>query len=201
MREIRPHPTIWIRATDASIEVMGKLCLRSSGERHVWWLSVGLATRQNFLTDNNPSGYIMINELELDAYIAHLQTPPPLEWHLWIIYPPYLTKRRLRVTGRCRDLMIGEHQHIHYMHRKRKVQWNHHKLFLKSHVRPHLPPPLMRHPPPDMIALEDVNHTMQSKVSAIYDSAQQTVTQGLYSSKNHKDITAWSQRDYFCGCN
>ena len=127
--------------------------------------------------------------------------PPPLEWHLWIIYPPYLTKRRLRVTGRCRDIMIGEHQHIHYMHRKRKVQWNHHKLFLKSHVRPHLPPPLMRHPPPDMIALEDVNHTMQSKVSAIYDSAQQTVTQGLYSSKNHKDITAWSQRDYFCGCN
>ena len=77
LREIRPHPPTWIGATDASLTGMGGVCYSPSGEWHVWRLTFSTAIRANILTDENPNGFLTINDLELAAYIAHLNLFAP----------------------------------------------------------------------------------------------------------------------------
>ena len=83
LREIIPHPPTWIGATYASLTDMGGVCYIPSGEWHVWGLTFSTAIKANILTDENPQGYLTINDLELAAYIAniHLFAPfmAPLE--------------------------------------------------------------------------------------------------------------------------
>ena len=72
LREIRPHPPTWIIATDASLTGMGGVCHSPNGDWHVWRLTFSTAIRANILTDKNPTGFLTINDLELEAYITHL---------------------------------------------------------------------------------------------------------------------------------
>ena len=77
LQEIRPHPPTWIGATDASLTGMGGVCYSPSGDWHVWWLTFSTVIRAHILTDENPNGYLTINDLELAAYIAHLHLLAP----------------------------------------------------------------------------------------------------------------------------
>ena len=72
LREIRPHPHTWINATDASLPGMGGVYHSPSGDWHVWRLIFSTAIQSNILTDENPQGFLTINDLELAVYIAHL---------------------------------------------------------------------------------------------------------------------------------
>ena len=56
---------------------MGGVCYSPSGYWHVWWLTFITAIRANILTDENPNGFLTINDLELAAYIAHLHLFAP----------------------------------------------------------------------------------------------------------------------------
>ena len=67
LREIMPHPPTWIGSTYASLTGMGGVCYRPSGDWHVWRLAFSTAIRANILTDENPNGFITINDLELAA--------------------------------------------------------------------------------------------------------------------------------------
>ena len=77
LRKIRPHTHTWIRATYASLTGMGGVCYIPAGDWHVWRLKFRTAIRANILTDENPNGFLTINELELAAYIAHLHLFAP----------------------------------------------------------------------------------------------------------------------------
>ena len=48
-----------------------------SGGWYVWQLSFSTAIRANILTDDNPQGFLTINDLELAAYISHLHIFTP----------------------------------------------------------------------------------------------------------------------------
>ena len=69
LREIRPHPPTWIGATDASLTGMGRVCHSPSGEWHVWWEKFSTAIQANILTNENPQGFLTINDLNLAVYI------------------------------------------------------------------------------------------------------------------------------------
>ena len=77
LQEIRPHAPKWIGATDTSLTGMGGVCYSPSGYWHVWWLTFITAIRANILTDENPNGFLTINDLELTAYIAQLNLLAP----------------------------------------------------------------------------------------------------------------------------
>ena len=77
LQEIRPHPPTWIGATDASLTGMGGVCYSPSGNWHVWRLTFSTSIRVHILTDENPNGFLTINDLELSAYIAHLHLFDP----------------------------------------------------------------------------------------------------------------------------
>ena len=57
----------------------------------------------------------------------------------------------------------------------------------------------MRQLPSD-IAVADVTHAMYSEALNVYDAAQQTLIQGLSSSKNHKEVTVLAHWEAFCCC-
>ena len=77
IQEIRPHPPTWIGATDAFLIGMGGVCYSPSGEWHIWQLTYITTIRTNILTDENPKGFLTINDLEMAAYIAHLHFLAP----------------------------------------------------------------------------------------------------------------------------
>ena len=77
LREIIPHPPTWIGATDTSLTSMGGVYHRLSGEWHVWRLTFSPAIKSHILTNENPQGFLTINDLELAAYIAHLHLSVP----------------------------------------------------------------------------------------------------------------------------
>ena len=77
LQEIKPHPPICIRSTDAPLTGMGGVCYSPSGDWHIWWLTFSTAIRANILTDENPNGFLTINDLELAAYISHLHLFAP----------------------------------------------------------------------------------------------------------------------------
>ena len=56
---------------------MGGVCHSPSGEWHVWRLTLNTAIQANILTNENPQGFLTINDLELAAYIAHLHLFAP----------------------------------------------------------------------------------------------------------------------------
>ena len=70
-------PPTWIGAKYASLTSMGRVCYIPSGDWHVWQLTFSNAIRANILTDENPQGFLTINDLEMAAYIAHLHLFPP----------------------------------------------------------------------------------------------------------------------------
>ena len=51
---------------------MGGVCYSPSGEWHTWRLTLSTAIQANILTDENPQGFLTINDLDLAAYIPHL---------------------------------------------------------------------------------------------------------------------------------
>ena len=77
LQEIRPQPPTWIGATDASLVGISRVCHSPSGEWHIWRLTFSTAIKANILTDDNPHGFLTINNLELAAYIAHLHLFAP----------------------------------------------------------------------------------------------------------------------------
>ena len=77
LREIRQHPPTWNEATDASLTGMGGVCYSPSGDSHIWRLTFSTAIRAHILTDENPNGFLTINDLEMVAYIAHLHLFAP----------------------------------------------------------------------------------------------------------------------------
>ena len=77
LREIRPHLPTWIRATYDSLTSMGGICYSPSRDWHVWRLTFRTAIRANILTDENPKGFLTINDLEMAPYIAHLHLFSP----------------------------------------------------------------------------------------------------------------------------
>ena len=77
LREIRPHPPTWIGATDVSFTGTVGVCHSPSGEWHIWRLTFGTAIQAHILTDENPQGFLTINDLDLAAYIAHLHLFAP----------------------------------------------------------------------------------------------------------------------------
>ena len=56
---------------------MGGVCYSPSGDWHVWRLTFITAIRSHILTDDNPNGFLTINNLELAAYVAHLHLFAP----------------------------------------------------------------------------------------------------------------------------
>ena len=56
---------------------MGGVCYSPSGYWHVWRLTFSTAIRAHILTDDNPRGFLTINDLELAAYIYHLHLFAP----------------------------------------------------------------------------------------------------------------------------
>ena len=56
---------------------MGGVYHSPSGEWHVWRLTFSTAMQVNILTDENPHGFLTINDLELAAYITHLHLFAP----------------------------------------------------------------------------------------------------------------------------
>ena len=77
LREIRAHPPTWIGATDASLTFMGGVCYSPSGDWHVWRLTFSTAMRDHIIIDENPNGFLTINDLDLAAYIDHLHMFSP----------------------------------------------------------------------------------------------------------------------------
>ena len=72
-----PHTPTWIGATYASLTGMSGVCYIPSREWHVWRLTFSTAVRADILTDDNPQGFLTINDLELAVYIAHLHLFAP----------------------------------------------------------------------------------------------------------------------------
>ena len=56
---------------------MDGICHIPSGEWHVWRLTFSTAIRSILINDENPQGFLTINDLELEAYIAHLHIFAP----------------------------------------------------------------------------------------------------------------------------
>ena len=56
---------------------MGGVCHSPSGEWHVWRLTFSTAIQAHILTDENPQGFLTINDLDLSEYIAHLHLFAP----------------------------------------------------------------------------------------------------------------------------
>ena len=65
-------------ATDASLTVMIGICRSPKEEHFVWRPPVGNSTAKRLLRDDNPIGYLTINNLELVVYVAHLHLFVPL---------------------------------------------------------------------------------------------------------------------------
>ena len=51
---------------------MDRVCHSPSGEWHVWRLTFSTSIQTHILTDDNPHGFLTINDLDLAAYISHL---------------------------------------------------------------------------------------------------------------------------------
>ena len=51
---------------------MGRVCHRPSWEWHVWRLTFSTVIKAHILTNENPQGFLTINDLELAEYITHL---------------------------------------------------------------------------------------------------------------------------------
>ena len=51
---------------------MSRVCYSPSRDWHAWRLPFSTAIRAKILTDENPEGFLTINNLELAAYITHL---------------------------------------------------------------------------------------------------------------------------------
>ena len=78
--EIRPPsspPPTWIGATDASLTGMGGVCYSPSREWHIFRLTFNTAIRAKIIPDDNPQGFLTINDLELAAYFSHLHIFAP----------------------------------------------------------------------------------------------------------------------------
>ena len=56
---------------------MGGVCYSPHGDWHVWRLIFSTAIRAHILTDDNPNGFLTINDLELAAYISHMHLFAP----------------------------------------------------------------------------------------------------------------------------
>ena len=56
---------------------MGGVCYSPSGEWHVWRIKFSTAIQANILTNENPKGFLTINDLDLAAYITRLQLFAP----------------------------------------------------------------------------------------------------------------------------
>ena len=75
--EIRPKPQTCIGATNASLIGMVGVCFNPLDECHLWRLAFSTTIKANMLTDKNPQGFLMINDLELAAYTTHLHLFTP----------------------------------------------------------------------------------------------------------------------------
>ena len=56
---------------------MGGVCYIPSREWHVWRITFITTIQANILTDENPQGFLTINDMELAAYITHLHLFAP----------------------------------------------------------------------------------------------------------------------------
>ena len=72
LRDIRPHHLTWKGVSYAYITGMGGVCQSLSGQWFVWRLQVVENTAKILLTEEKPQWDLTINDLELAAYVAHL---------------------------------------------------------------------------------------------------------------------------------
>ena len=78
IREIRPIPPTCIGSTDTSLTGMGVICHSPIGQHFFWRLPAGRTTAQWLLSDANPGGDLVINDLELATYVTHQHIFAPL---------------------------------------------------------------------------------------------------------------------------
>ena len=71
-KEDQTNPPTWIEATGASLTGMDGVCYSPAGEWQEWQLAFSIAIQSNIIADDNPQGFLTINDLELAVYISHL---------------------------------------------------------------------------------------------------------------------------------